>query len=70
MTSNLAINDTTHRHRVRPVRHAGGCGLRIRSPHDECQAIAEPFLIAEVIQDRHGGRTILCHGCGTRWWTA
>ena len=59
-------HDTT---RVRPVRHAGGCGLRIRSPHDDCQSLVDPFLAAEVVVVRHGGQTsvVTLAADGGRW---
>lgn len=54
-------------HRAHPVHHAWGCGLRIASPHPRCQATLAPFKAAELIEDHHGGVSILCHGCASRW---
>jgi len=54
----------------RPVGHGGGCGLRIPSPHPECQAWAEPYLAAEFRRTTmtSGARVTVvwidCHVCG------
>ena len=56
----------------RPVGHGGGCGLRIPSPHPECQAWAEPYLAGEIRRSALTGagtvRVVVlwvdCHRCG------
>jgi len=55
------------------VKHDGGCGDRIRSPHPRCQALAEPFLAAERVTIGRSSigpvRVVMirCHGCGVTW---
>ena len=54
-----------------PVHHGGGCGLRIPSPHPECQAWAEPYSAAELRTTTLSSGPVrvrvvwlVCHGCG------
>jgi hypothetical protein len=54
-----------------PVHHAGGCGLRVPSPHPDCQAWAEPYSAAELRTTTLSSGpvcvrivSLVCHGCG------
>ena len=54
----------------RPVKHRSACGLRVPSPHADCQAWAAPYLAGELRRSTmtSGARvTVLwvdCHVCG------
>ena len=55
-----------------PVHHVGGCGLRIPSPHPECQAWAgSNYNAAELRTTTLSSGPVrvrvvwlVCHGCG------
>lgn len=57
--------------RPRPVNHAGACGVRVPSPHPECQAIFGPHYnggeLVRVSRTSMGLVNVVivrCHGCG------
>jgi hypothetical protein len=55
-----------------PIHHVGGCGLRIPSPHPECQAWAgSNYNAAELRTTTLSSGPVrvrvvwlVCHGCG------